>query len=75
MAGQERQGLKWDSTPDEDGVHDLEATRRTVRPVNVIRWSKPGVQDQLNFFMHGYGETDWRILPTADQDYHEQVTA
>jgi len=28
-----------------------------------------------NFFLHGYGETDWRILPTADQDYRKQVTA
>jgi hypothetical protein len=25
--------------------------------------------------LHGYGETDWRILPTADQDYRKQVTA
>jgi hypothetical protein len=46
-----------------------------IRPINVIRWSKPGVQDKLNFFMHGYGETDWRILPAADQDYRKQVTA
>ena len=28
-----------------------------------------------NFFLHGYGETDWRILPAADQDYRKQVTA
>jgi len=25
--------------------------------------------------MHGLGETDWRIPPWIDNDYHKQVTA
>ena len=32
------------------------------------------MQDKLNFIMHGYGETDWHILPAADPDYRKQVT-
>ena len=46
-----------------------------IRPINVIRWSKPSVQDRLAFFLHGLGETDWRITPHTPPDYRKQVTA
>jgi hypothetical protein len=46
-----------------------------VHPINVILWSKPSVQDGLAFFMHGLGQTDWRIPPWVDNDYRKQVTA
>jgi len=46
-----------------------------VRPINVILWAKPSVQDKLAFFMHGLGETAWNIHRYVDQDYRKQVTA
>jgi len=49
--------------------------RILIRPINVIRWSKPSVQDRLAFFLHGLGETDWRITPHTPPDYRKQVTA
>jgi hypothetical protein len=46
-----------------------------TRPINVILWSRPSIQDRLAFFTHGLGETDWRIPPWIDNDYRKQVTA
>ncbi len=46
-----------------------------VRPINVYRWAKPAAQDRLDFFMHGGGVSDWRLMPEAPMDYRQQVTA